>query len=264
MLTENIIQPSQLLSQLLGVGKLKHKVVIFPNRGEKVVNTLAERLKSAREKLGLSQAQLAEMVGLSQQSVAKIENGDTLQPRKIKEIAKALQVSQKWLLLGVEENGKLSSYVIEEAEEARLDPSVFANIPVLDVELSAGNGCEAEIVESVVDSFPLRRFDLRKSGVSPSNARIVQIWGNSLLPVLNNGDYVAVDLSQSKPIRDGDLYAIRDGVLLRVKVLINQPDGGLILRSFNKEEYPDEVLSFDERRARIHVIGRVFWSSRSW
>ena len=208
LLTENIIQPSQLLSQLLGVGKLKHKVVVFPNTGEKVVNTLAERLKSAREKMGLSQAQLAEMVGLSQQSVAKIENGDTLQPRKIKEIAKALQVSQKWLLLGVEENGKLSNYVIEEAEEARLDPSVFADIPVLDVELSAGNGCEAEIVESVVDSFPLRRFDLRKSGVSPSNARIVQIWGNSLLPVLNNGDYVAVDLSQSRPIRDGDLYAI--------------------------------------------------------
>ncbi len=259
-----IIQPKQLLPQLLGVGKLKHKVVISPNTGGKVVNTLAERLKIAREKKGMSQAQLAELIGLSQQSVAKIENGDTLQPRKIKDIAKALDVSQKWLQLGIEENGSISDFVVEELEEAKLDPEVFANIPVLDVEFSAGNGCEAEIVESVVDSFPLRRFDLRKAGVSPANARIVKIWGNSLLPVLNNGDHVAIDMSQSKPIRDGDLYAVRDGVLLRVKVLINQPDGGLILRSFNKEEYPDEVLNFDERRARIHVIGRVFWSSRSW
>ena len=228
------------------------------------MNTLAERLKIAREKKGMSQAQLAELIGLSQQSVAKIENGDTLQPRKIKDIAKALGVPQKWLQLGIEENGSLSDFVVEELEEAKLDPEVFANIPVLDIELSAGNGCEAEIVESVVDSFPLRRFDLRKAGVSPAKARIVKIWGNSLLPVLNNGDHVAVDLSQSNPIRDGDLYAVRDGVLLRVKVLINQPDGGLILRSFNKEEYPDEVLNFDERRTRIHVIGRVFWSSRSW
>lgn len=228
------------------------------------MNTLAERLKFAREKKGLSQAQLAESVGLSQQSVWKIENGDTLQPRKIKEIAKALEVSQKWLLLGIEENGAMSSYIVEEAEVANLDPDIFANIPVLDIELSAGNGCEAEIVESVVDSFPLRRLDLRKAGVSASNARIVKILGNSLLPVLNNGDHVAVDISQSKPIRDGDLYAIRDGVLLRVKILINQPDGGLILRSFNKDEYPEEILTFDERRARIHVIGRVFWSSRSW
>ncbi|MFH3514263.1 helix-turn-helix transcriptional regulator [Citrobacter sp. 70972423] len=228
------------------------------------MDTLAARLKIAREKKGLSQAQLADMIGLSQQSVAKIENGETLQPRKIKEIAKVLDVSQKWLQLGIEENGEISSYVVEELEDAKLDPAIFADIPVLDIELSAGNGCEAEIVESIVDSFPLRRADLRKAGVSPTNARIVKIWGNSLLPVLNNGDHVAVDMSQSKPIRDGDLYALRDGVLLRVKVLINQPDGGLILRSFNKEEYPDEVLNFNERRSRIHVIGRVFWSSRSW
>lgn len=228
------------------------------------MNTLAERLKIAREKAGLSQAQLGEVIGLSQQSVAKIENGDTQQPRKIKEIAKALGVTQTWLQLGIEENGSLADFVVEELEETTIDPSVFASIPVLDIELSAGNGCEAEVIESVVDTFPLRRIDLRKAGVAASNARIVKIWGNSLLPVLNNGDHVAVDISQSKPIRDGNLYALRDGVLLRVKVMINQPDGGVLLRSFNKDEYPDEILTLDERRARIHVIGRVFWSSRSW
>jgi transcriptional regulator with XRE-family HTH domain len=48
------------------------------------VKTLAERLKLARENAGLSQSQLGEKIGLSQQSVAKIENGDTLQPRKSK------------------------------------------------------------------------------------------------------------------------------------------------------------------------------------
>lgn len=228
------------------------------------MKTLAERLKIAREKAGLSQAELGEAIGLSQQSVAKIENGDTQQPRKIKEIAKALGVSQTWLQLGVEENGSLSDFVVEELEETTIDPGVFASIPVLDIELSAGNGCEAEVVESVLETYPLRRADLRKAGVAANNARIVKIWGNSLLPVLNNGDHVAIDVSQSKPVRDGNLYALRDGVLLRVKVLINQPDGGILMRSFNKDEYPDEILTFDERRARIHVIGRVFWSSRSW
>ncbi|EEP7757766.1 helix-turn-helix transcriptional regulator [Salmonella enterica] len=228
------------------------------------MKTLAERLKYSREKAGLSQSQLAEIINLSQQSVAKIEAGETLQPRKIKEIAKALGVSQKWLQLGIEENGVLSSFVVEEAESAKLDPNLFVYIPVLDVELSAGNGCEAEIVESIVESFPLRRLDLRSAGVNAANARIVKIWGNSLLPVLSNGDYVAIDTSQSSKIRDGDLYALRDGVLLRVKILISQPDGGVILRSFNKDEYPDEKLTFDERKTRIHIIGRVFWSSRLW
>lgn len=225
---------------------------------------LAERLKLARERLEMSQAQLAEKIGLSQQSIAKIEKGETSQPRKIKEIAKALGVTQKWLQLGVEENASLTDFVVEESEEAFLDPEVFANIPILDIELSAGNGCETELVESVSNSYPLRRLDLRRAGVSPSNARIVKIWGNSLFPVLNNGDLVAIDLSQTKPIRDGDLYAIRDGVLLRVKILISLPDGGIMLRSFNKEEYPDEILDFADRKSRIHIIGRVFWSSRSW
>ncbi len=40
------------------------------------MKTLAERLKIGREKAGMSQAQLAEKIGLSQQSVAKIENGE--------------------------------------------------------------------------------------------------------------------------------------------------------------------------------------------
>lgn len=141
------------------------------------MKTLAERLKIGREKAGMSQAQLAEKIGLSQQSVAKIENGETLQPRKIKEIAKVLGVSQKWLQLGIEDNASIPDLVVKEAESTALDPDIFVNIPVLDVELSAGNGCLAEIVESAIDWFPLRRADLRKSGVCASNAKIVQIWG---------------------------------------------------------------------------------------
>lgn len=140
------------------------------------MKTLAERLKSEREKAGMSQAQLAEKIGLSQQSVAKIENGETQQPRKIKEIAKVLGVSQKWLQLGIEDNASFPDLVVKEAESTALDPDIFANIPVLDVELSAGNGCLAEIVESTVDWFPLRRIDLRKAGVCVSNAKIVKIW----------------------------------------------------------------------------------------
>ncbi|EOC0442470.1 XRE family transcriptional regulator [Cronobacter sakazakii] len=229
------------------------------------MGTLAERLKKAREKAGLSQLQLAEQVGLTQQSIAKIENGVTEQPRKIKQLALALGVTANWLQYGdIDANGSYSEMIVKEWESTSADPDLFTEIPILDIELSEGNGCEAEIVESELSTYPLRRDELRRAGVSASSARIVNILGSSLYPVLTNGDKVAVDLSQTSPIRDGDLYALRDGVLLRVKILINRPDGGLILRSFNKDEYPDEVLTYEEKLARIHVIGRVFWSSRSW
>lgn len=229
------------------------------------MSSLAERTKISREKIELSQQQLADKVGVSQQSIAKIENGETLQPRKIKQLADALGVTVNWLQFGdLDGNGQDTNMVVKDWEDTAPDPYLFTQIPVLDIELSAGNGSEAEVIESESNTYPLRKEELRAAGVSPADARIVRILGNSLFPVLTNGDKVAVDLKQTYPVRDGDLYAIRDGVLLRVKILVNRPDGGIILKSYNKDEYPDEILTYEERNSRIHIIGRVFWSSRRW
>lgn len=84
-----------------------------------------------------------------------------------------------------------------------------------------------------------------------------------MVPVLSDGDAVGVDTNRTKVI-DGDTYAIRDGDLLRVKILIERPDGGIIIRSFNREDYPDEILTREARQERITIIGRVWWSSKLW
>ncbi|MFB9995689.1 XRE family transcriptional regulator [Providencia rustigianii] len=227
--------------------------------------SIAKRLLDARIKAGMSQADLAEKVGVSQQSIQKIEAGQTNSPRRISDIAKAVNVSAQWLQFGTRDgNGLKTEFEVKEWEDIPNCSDVdFVDIPVLDIELAAGGGSNAEIIESEEYTYPFRRDELRKYGVSASNARIVKIIGNSLYPVLNSGDLVAVDVSK-RDIKDGDLYAIRDGVLLRVKILVYRPDGGIIIRSFNKDEYPDEQLPRNEAAARVHVIGRVFWSSRSW
>ncbi|WP_353243563.1 helix-turn-helix transcriptional regulator [Providencia sp.] len=227
--------------------------------------SIAKRLLEARVKAGMSQADLAEKVGVSQQSIQKIESGQTSAPRRVADIAKAVNVSAHWLQFGAQdENGKKTEFEVKEWEDIPVyNDTDFVDIPVLDIELAAGCGSNAEVIESEEYTYPFRRDELRKYGVSASNAKIVKIVGNSLFPVLNGGDLVAIDVSNKK-IKDGDLYAIRDGVLLRVKILIYRPDGGLIIRSFNRDEYPDEQLPRSEAVTRVHVIGRVFWSSRSW
>ncbi|HFQ4959228.1 TPA: LexA family protein [Vibrio vulnificus] len=58
---------------------------------------LAERVKLRRKELGLSQAELAELVGIAQQSIHKIEDGRTLKPRNILQLAKALKCDPGWL-----------------------------------------------------------------------------------------------------------------------------------------------------------------------
>lgn len=62
--------------------------------------TIAERVKQKRTDLRLTQAELAKRIGISQQSLQKIEDGRTQNPRKLLNLAKALQCDAEWLLLG--------------------------------------------------------------------------------------------------------------------------------------------------------------------
>lgn len=82
-------------------------------------------------------------------------------------------------------------------------------------------------------------------------------------PRLQDGDVVGINTDDVR-IREGKTYAIRHGNLLRVKVLLEQPDGGVVIRSLNREEYQDECLSYQQRKEQLVVLGRVFWSSSSW
>ena len=75
--------------------------------------TLAERLRDRRKEFGLTQVQLAEEVGTSQAVIQKIENGKSLRPRNLEELAQALAVSPSWLMFGVEEVGELSGDALE-------------------------------------------------------------------------------------------------------------------------------------------------------
>ena len=79
------------------------------------VDTLGGRLRRRRKDLGWTQMYLAERVGTSQAVIQKIENGKSLRPRILEEIAEALGVRPSWLQFGVEEIGSLSEDAIEVA-----------------------------------------------------------------------------------------------------------------------------------------------------
>lgn len=62
--------------------------------------TIGERVKNKRIELNISQASLAELVGMKQQSISDLEAGSIEKPRNIVEIAKALNCSVEWLYYG--------------------------------------------------------------------------------------------------------------------------------------------------------------------
>ncbi|WP_315810408.1 LexA family transcriptional regulator [Pseudomonas sp. C9-3] len=133
-------------------------------------------------------------------------------------------------------------------------------VPFLkEVELAAGSG---RLSIELNDRRRLRfgKYSLRNQGVDPEGARCVTVSGNSMEPVLRNGSTVGVDTSQTRVI-DGDMYAINHSGQLRVKQLYRLPGGGLRVRSFNRDEHPDEEYTIEEiQDQELIIIGRVFWS----
>lgn len=125
-----------------------------------------------------------------------------------------------------------------------------------DIRLAAGNGFADDIED--YNNFKLRfsKATLRKQGVQYENAVCVIADGNSMEPVIPDGTTVGIDLG-NKTIRDGKIYAINHGGLLRIKLLYNMPNEQVKIRSYNSEEHPDEIADMQD----ISVIGKVFWYS---
>lgn len=65
---------------------------------------IGKRIKERRKELKLTQVQLSEMVGIAQQSLQKIENGTTKNPRNIQALADALDCAPEFLQFGIGEN----------------------------------------------------------------------------------------------------------------------------------------------------------------
>lgn len=134
-------------------------------------------------------------------------------------------------------------------------------VPFLkEVELSAGSG-KTVVEPSHKQKLRFGKQTLRRQNVQPSEAVCVTVSGNSMEPVLPHGSTVGVDQGCTA-ITDGKMYALNHGGQLRVKTLYRAPGGGIRMRSYNRDEHPDEEYSADDMLQKdIIVIGKVFWYS---
>ncbi|MGI2114425.1 S24 family peptidase [Shewanella frigidimarina] len=222
-----------------------------------------ERIKERRKLVRLTQPELAKMIGVTKATISQWESAATSpKGENLYNLAKHLKCTTDWLLFGKE------SKPTSNAEWAGPMETWDSNTPLnddeveipfyMEVELAAGHG----IAEAPHYNGPKLRFaksTLRKSSVDPTNAACVRVSGNSMEPVLPNGSTVGVDTSQTDVI-DGKMYAINQDGMLRVKTLYKLPGGGLRLRSYNIDEWPDERYE-GEVIKQIKIIGKVFWYS---
>ncbi|WP_338858409.1 helix-turn-helix transcriptional regulator [Serratia marcescens] len=230
-------------------------------------STFAERLKKAMESAGYTQVELANRIGVTQGAIQKLVSGKAKSTRNIIGIAEALGVSPHWLSSG---DGEMRhderSSIPPRHEWQKVSPwdsstpldDDEVEVPFLrDIELAAGDGsyCEEDY-----NGFKLRfsKATLRRVGAKTDGSGVLcfPARGDSMEPNIPDGTTVAVN-TDDKKIVDGKVYAINENGWKRIKLLYRVGPDRVSIRSYNKEEHPDE----DRLITEVEVIGRVFWWS---
>ncbi|MFG0827865.1 helix-turn-helix transcriptional regulator [Pseudomonas sp. CJQ_7] len=237
--------------------------------------TSGDRLRQLMIERGLTPKMLADQLNVTPQVLNNwFKRG--LPARAAFLAARELQVSVEWLEDGTIpiSGGPPDPYV--PASNARLLGPIDAwdddtpldddevEVPFLkEVELSAGSG-RTVVEQSHKQRLRFGKLTLRRQGVQPGDAVCVTVSGNSMEPVLPDKSTVGVDQG-STAVVDGKMYAIDHDGQLRVKTLYRLPGGGIRMRSFNRDEHPDEEYTAQEMiDQNIIIKGKVFWSSVLW
>ena len=198
-----------------------------------------ERLTELAASRNASLAALSRMIGRNSSYLQQFVTKGS--PRKLEE----------------EDRRKLADFfAVAESElgapEDRGEPrGEFVDIPRLPLEASAGPGATAA-QEIPFDSFRFSRRWLREHGLEPRQLSAIRVMGDSMDPLLRDGDEILVDRTP-RAFREG-VHVVRLGDALHVKLLQAVPPGRLRLISKNPAYEPVEVAMTD-----VDVVGRVVW-----
>lgn len=144
--------------------------------------------------------------------------------------------------------------------ELALDGDDFAALPLHAARASAGPGAEAG--EDIARHLLFRRDWLRAIAVNPRDARLLHVQGDSMAPLLADGDLVMIDTARTLPpvAARRRMFVLRDpaGGGLRLKRVSRPSPDQLVLCSENAACYPPEAVRKSDLAA-LGCIGQVVW-----
>ena len=246
-----------------------------------------DRISKLMEAFGMSQAELARRVGISQQSIWKIVNGVSRESVHLHKIASVLNSTTEFL--SGEKDYPTVEHSVEEAEPAdylkpvlkdydldhdfashdispvsndQKDNAVFdkfglALIPELQLGYSMGGGNVIEMFEHI-GVAPFKRDWLRPMMKgSFDDLFVARGEGDSMIPTMLDGDIVLIDTAQKDVLQQDRIWALSYGDLGMIKRVRKLPDGGYQINSDNPA-----VTAITAYDGEMHVIGRVIWVGR--
>lgn len=165
------------------------------------MSDIGNSIRAAREKLGISQADLARRVGISQPAIQKIEDGRTEQSKYLPQIAVILGLDLQTISQSATQATPASGFV----PESRIFASTGEKLPVY----ASAEGGPGELV---VNTDPVDWMPKPAPVASVRGAYGLIITGYSMIPEFEPGDTAIVN--PHLPVTPGStyiFYAERDG-----------------------------------------------------
>lgn len=164
--------------------------------------TQGDRLKEARDEVGMNQTQLAELVGAAQATISKIERGVIKDSALLIRIARVLNRNPEYLESGrgPKERGS--------APEIALGTSDYPTIQRVRMKVAAGvNGYTVEPIKEDTNPVVFSADWFRRHELDPAHLFAMTHAGAGMEPGLYDGDTIVVNTNDRSPA-DGEVYVI--------------------------------------------------------
>ncbi len=227
------------------------------------MESIPERLKRLRTTAGLSQAALAQKVGVSQGTIGNLESGLRGYGESVVDIAAALGVTPAYL------RGDETSTAPPIAEEP-VPHHAASDFTIHQYDTGGAMGHGFNLTDrptGVIKSWHVNHDWLSANvpaHTGVKNLRIVTGFGPSMRPMYNPGDPLLVDVG-IKHIDHEGVYFFRVGDEGYIKIMQRIPDfegPGFYFRVISKNpEYPPYDLS--PKNPHFEVLGKVLTVWRS-
>lgn len=212
-----------------------------------VTNDSRARLLELAERQGASLSQLSALIGRNPAYLQQFVHRGS--PRKLDEEDRRTLAR----FFGVDEVELRDSEEKSQTGARAAGKVDWVDLPRLSLGASAGPGAIAA-EEMPIGALRFSARWLREQGLEPAQLSAIAVAGDSMEPVLRDGDEILVDRTP-RPLRDG-IHVVRVGDALLVKRIDASRGGMLVLLSDNPAYRPMEVPV-----SEVEVIGKVVWKS---
>lgn len=217
--------------------------------------SMGDRIRERLEAVGLSQAELARRVGISQPSINHLIRRGAGGSSHLHKIARELQTTPAYLS---GETGDPSEGALPvPTPETIAEQLGMTLIPEIDLAFALGGG-------SFVDGYvattmvPYRTDWLHRfTRGEPADVFLTRGDGDSMMPTILDDDDVIVNRSDRIISKQDRIWALGYGDLVSIKRVRRMADGTFHLVSDNPNVTP--IIAYEDE---LRIIGRVIWVGR--